>query len=143
MACVEEAPIAPVPQQIIPAQITTTDLDLDPGETATLTVSLTNTLEEEVRLTFPTSCQALVFIRNASGRVMTPASGNYQCAGVPSSLTLAVGETKRFTMDWGGGVEFGAAGTSARVPAGSYFASGELRSDGYHAIAFPIKIVVH
>lgn len=143
VACVEEAPVTPFPQQVIPAAITATDRDLQPGETSTLTVSLTNTLEEEVRLTFPTSCQAIVFIRNAQGRVTTPASGNYQCAAVPSSLTLAVGETKSFNVTWGGGVEFGTAGTSDRVPPGSYYASGELRADGYHAIAFPILIVVH
>jgi hypothetical protein len=143
VGCVEEAPITPFPRQVIPAAITASDSDLQPGETATLTVSLTNTLEEEVRLVFPTQCQAIVFIRNSQGRVTTPASGNYTCASVPSTLVLAVGETRTFDMQWGGGVEFGAAGTSQRVPPGEYFASGEMRADGYHAIAFPITIVVH
>jgi hypothetical protein len=143
IACVEEAPITPFPQQIIPTTITATDRDLESGETTTLTISITNTLDEEVRLTFPTSCQAIVFIRNSEGRVTTPASGNHLCAAVPSSLTLAVGQTKTFDVVWGGGIEFGPAGTSERVPPGSYLASGELRADGYHAIAFPITIVVH
>ena len=142
-ACVEKAPITPFPRQVIPTTITASDTDLQPGETATLTISITNTLEEEVRLTFPTSCQAIVFIRNENGRITTPPNGQYFCAAVPSSLTLAPGETKTFTRDWGGGVDFGAAGTSERLPPGSYFASGELRSDGYLAIAFPILIVVH
>jgi hypothetical protein len=143
LACVEEAPIAPFPRQVIPATITSSDTDLEPGETATLTISLTNTLEEEVQLTFPTSCQAIVFIRDERGRVTTPPNGQYLCAAVPSLLTLAAGETKTFTREWGGGVDFGAAGTSERVPPGSYYASGELRSEGYLAIAFPILIVVH
>ena len=142
-ACVEEATITPFPQQVIPTTITTSDTDLQPGETATLTISITNTLEEQVQMTFPTSCQAVVFIRNDNGRVTTPPNGQYLCAAVPSSLILAPGETKTFTREWGGGVDFGAAGTSERVPAGSYYASGELRSDGYLAIAFPILIVVH
>ncbi len=142
-ACVEEAPITPFPRQVIPTTITTSDSDLQPGETATLTISVTNTLEEQVQLTFPTSCQAIVLIRNDRGRVTTPPNGQQSCAAVPSSFTLAPGETKSFTRDWGGGVDFGAAGTSERVPAGTYYASGELRSEGYLAIAFPITIVVH
>ena len=105
-ACVEKPPAQPLPEQIIPTQITATDRDLQPGETTTLTVSITNTLEEEVELVFPTSCQALIFIRNASGRVFTPENGTYACAAVPSLLTIAVGATKSYTMQWGGGIEF-------------------------------------
>lgn len=141
-SCVEEAPISPYPEQIIPATITATAPNLQPGETITLTVSLTNTLDEEVELAFPTSCQALVFIRNASGRVLTPENGTYRCASVPSLLTLSAGATKTYNVQWGGGIEFGPAGTSTRVPPGTYYASAELRADNYHAIAFPISIVV-
>jgi len=142
-ACVEEATVTPFPVQDLVATITTSDRDLQPGETATLTVSVTNPFEEEVQLTFPTSCQAVVFIRDSRGRVTTPASRQYLCAAVSSVLILAAGETKTFTSVWGGGVEFGAAGSSDRVPPGSYYASAELRSDQTHAIAFPITIVVH
>jgi hypothetical protein len=142
-ACVEEAPIEPFPEQIIPATIVATDHDLAAGETTTLTVTLTNTLDQAVRLSFPTSCQALVFIRNSAGRVMTPENGTYECAAVPSSFTIDTGKTKTFDQQWGGGIEFGPPGTSARVPPGSYYASAELRANGYHAIAFPILIVVH
>jgi hypothetical protein len=142
-ACVEEAPVAAFPEQALPATITASDRDLLPGETATLTVSVTNPFEEDVLLTFPTACQAVVFVRDSRGRVTTPASGRYVCVSVPSSLLLAPGETKTFTSVWGGGVEFGAAGTSERVPPGSYYVSAELRADQIHAIAFPITIVVH
>jgi hypothetical protein len=142
-SCVEEAPVTPYPEQIIPATITASDRDLQPGETSTLTVTLTNTLEEEVELSFPTSCQALVFIRNATGRVLAPENGNYQCAGVPSLLSLPAGATKTYNLQWGGGIAFGPAGTSTRVPPGTYYASAELRADNYYAIAFPITIVVH
>ena len=141
-SCVEEPPLNPVPEQVIPAQITATDRDLNPGESTTLTVTLTNTLEQEVQLTFPTSCQALIFIRNSEGRVTTPENGTYQCAAVPSQITIPVGASKTYTVTWGGGIEFGPAGSSPRVPAGSYFASAELRADNYLAIAFPITIVV-
>ncbi len=141
--CVENATIAPFPEQLIPAFITATDRELLPGENTTLTVTLTNTLEQEVQLLFPTSCQALVFIRNSNGRVMTPENGTYECAAVPSSLTIGVGKSATFNIEWGGGIEFGPAGTSTRVPPGSYLASAELRADGYTAIAFPITIVVH
>jgi hypothetical protein len=142
MACVEEAPLNPVPEQVIPTFITATDRDLLPGESTTLTVTITNTLEEEVELAFRTSCQALIFIRNSEGRVMTPENGTYLCADVPSLLTLAAGASKSYNMTWGGGIEFGPAGSSPRLPAGSYFASAELRAENYLAIAFPITIVV-
>jgi len=141
--CVEEGAVTPFPEQIIPAQITATDRDLQPGENTTLTVTLTNTLDQVVLLTFPTSCQALVFIRNSAGRVTTPENGTYECAAVPSAITIQIGDSATFDIQWGGGIEFGPAGTSTRVPPGSYFASAELRADGYHAIAFPITIVVH
>lgn len=143
IGCVEKATVSPFPEQIIPAQITASDRDLQPGETATITVTLTNTLDQQVQLTFPTSCQALVFIRNSVGRVVTPENGTWECASVPSSLVLDAGETATYNFEWGGGSEFGPAGTSPRVPPGDYLASAELRADGYHAIAFPITIVVH
>lgn len=141
-ACVEKPPATGLPQQVIPAKITSSDSDLQPGETTTLTVTLENTLEEDVRLTFPSSCQYLIFIRDSAGRVTTPENGTWECAPVPSSLSIRAGETATYNLQWGGGIEFGAAGTSTRVPAGSYQAWAELRSDGYHAIAFPITIVV-
>jgi hypothetical protein len=141
-ACVEDAPVSPVPEQIIPTQIVATDRDLQPGETTTITVSITNTLDEEVQLSFPTSCQALVFIRTTAGRLATPEDGRFECAAVPTLLTLAPGATKSYNVTWGGGTQFGPAGSSPRVPAGSYFASAELRADNYLAIAFPITIVV-
>jgi hypothetical protein len=142
VACVEEAALEPFPEQIIPAAITASDNDLDPGESATLTVTLTNTLDQLVRLDFPTQCQALIFIRNASGRVMTPENGTYECATVPSTFSIEVGKTKTFQNQWGGGIQFGPAGTSMRVPPGTYYASAELRASNYHAIAFPITITV-
>lgn len=141
--CVEKASPPAFPEQVIPAQITASDSDLQPGESTTLTVTLTNTLEQEVILAFPTSCQALVFIRNEAGRVTTPEGGTYECASVPSLLTIPIGGTATFNLEWGGGIEFGPAGSSTRVPPGTYFASAELRADGYHAIAFPITIEVH
>ena len=141
-ACVEEAPTSGVPEQIIPTAITATDRDLAPGESTTLTVTITNTLDQAVQLTFPTSCQAQIFIRNTSGQITTP-SGGHNCAQVPSSFSLGVGASRTFAAEWGGGVEFGPAGSSARVPPGSYYASAEMRADGYIALAFPILIVVH
>lgn len=140
--CVEEAPEAPFPEQIIPATITASDRDLEPGETTTLTVKLTNTLEQEVQLAFPTSCQALVFIRNSAGRVTTPENGTYECVAIPSLIAIPIGGSVSYNVQWGGGIEFGPAGTSLRVPSGTYFASAEFRADGYHAIAFPITIEV-
>ncbi len=142
LACVERADFAPYPEQVLDARILASDRDLLPGEATTLTVSVTNTLDEPVRLTFPTTCQALVFIRNAQGRVTTPEDGTYECASVPSAVDIPVGETAEYQFVWGGGIEFGPPGSSTRVAPGSYYASAELRADGHTAIAFPILIVV-
>lgn len=141
-SCVEKAPPNPVPEQIIPAQITASDSDLEPGENTTLTVTLTNTLDEEVELVFPTSCQAFIYVRNSQGRVFTPEGGTYSCASVPSLVTIPAGAAKTYTVIWGGGIQFGPAGSSPRVPPGTYLASAELRASNYLAIAFPITIVV-
>jgi hypothetical protein len=142
VACVEEATLQPVPEQLLPTFMSASDRDLEPGESTTLTIRMGNPLEDVVQLTFPTSCQALVFIRNSSGRVMTPENGTYECASVPSILTIQPGDSATFSMVWGGGIEFGEPGTSPRVPPGDYYASAEFRADGYIAIAFPILIVV-
>lgn len=141
--CVEEATIPSVPDQILPTTMSATDRELDAGESATLTVKVANPLDQVVRLGFPTSCQALIVVRNAAGRITTPPNGQFQCASVPSELVIQPGDTARFNVDWAGGVQFGPAGTSERVPPGNYFASAELRADGYTAIAFPILIVVN
>jgi hypothetical protein len=143
IGCVEEAPVQTVPEQIIPMQIATTRAELLPGESTTLRVTITNTLETLVRLFFPSSCQAEVYIRNPSGRVVTPDGGTYECAAVPSLVTLAAGQAATFDFVWSGETEFGLPGTATRLPPGSYYASAEMHADGYTAIAFPILIVLH
>jgi hypothetical protein len=140
--CVESAEPPTLPEQILPVTITATDRELDPGESTTFTVAISNPLDELVRLTFPTSCQLLVFVKNGSGKVFTPKDGRHACASVPSVLTLEVGETKSYDVIWSGGIQFGTPGASERVPPGSYFASAEFRADGYIAIAFPILVEV-
>jgi hypothetical protein len=142
LACVEKADFAPYPEQVLDARILASDRDLLPGETTSLTVQITNTLTDPVRLTFPTTCQALLFIRNDKGRVTTPENGTYECASVPSALDILPGETAEYHFEWGGGIEFGPPGTSTRVAPGTYYASAELRAEGHTAIAFPILIVV-
>ncbi|NUQ12552.1 MAG: hypothetical protein HUU26_09560 [Gemmatimonadaceae bacterium] len=143
VGCVEGGDIPSAPEQVFPTTITASDQELEPGESTTLTVHVANPLDGAVRLTFPTSCQALIIVRNQQGRITTPPNGEYQCASVPSQLFIAAGDTARFTVVWAGGVQFGAPGTSERVPPGNYFASAELRAAGVTAIAFPILIVVH
>jgi hypothetical protein len=142
VGCVEEATVPRAPEQILPIQLTATDRDLGVGERSTLTVTLTNTLDQVVRLRFPTSCQAQVYIRNSQGRIVTPDGGRYECASVPSLLTIPVGQAATFDFTWSGEQAFGPPGTAERLPTGSYYASAELRADGYTAIAYPILITL-
>ena len=117
-ACVEEASVPTLPEQALPLRITASAGQLGPAEAITFRVTLTNPFDEVVRLAFPTSCQMLVFVRTAGGRVVTPENGTYQCAAVPSLLTIRANDSVSTMVTWRGGSEFVPPGSVTRLPAG-------------------------
>jgi hypothetical protein len=143
LACVEEATVPTVPEQILSLQVSSTAASFARGSSVTLTVTLTNTLEELIRLSFPTSCQALLYVRTSLGQVVTPENGTYDCATVPTQISLPAGEAANFTFVWSGESRFGPPGSGTQLPPGEYFASAELNADGYVGIAFPLRIVLN
>jgi hypothetical protein len=140
-ACVEQASLPTVPEQKLTMELTASVAEFSHGQSTTLTVSLTNPLEEAVRLSFPTSCQVGVYIRNSTNQVVAGSKPS-ECATVPSLITLQVGQTRTFTFTWSGESELGPPGSGTQLPAGSYYASAEMLADGYTGIAFPLLIVL-
>jgi hypothetical protein len=143
LGCVESPDIPTLPEQVLSMQVLADQTIFTRGASVTVSVVLTNTLDELVRLTFPTSCQAQLYVRTGLGRVVTPEDGDYNCASVPTQISLQAGEAITFTFVWSGESEFGPPGSGATLPPGDYFASAELNADGYRGIAFPIKIVLN
>jgi hypothetical protein len=141
MGCVEKASIPTVPEQILSMQLSALPRDLPRGQTMTLTVSLTNVLEEAVQLVFPTTCQVKLYIRDGANRLASPKS-DYSCATVPSQIELQPAEITTFTFTWSGESELGGPGSGTPLEAGSYYASAEMLADGYTGFAFPISIVL-
>jgi hypothetical protein len=139
--CVEEADIPTVPEQILPMQLSTSLRDLPRGQSATLTVSLTNSLEDRVELYFPTTCQVILYIRDQGNRVVARRRTD-DCARVPSLITLQPSQTTTFTFTWSGESELGPPGSGTALPAGTYYASAEMVAENYTGVAFPIIIVL-
>lgn len=139
--CVEKADIPTVPEQILPMQLSATERNLARGQSTVLTVSLANTLEQVVRLSFPSTCQVRLYIKDGNNRVAAPKTA-YSCASVPSLITLQPGQTRTFDFTWSGESELGPPGSGHPLPAGPYYASAEMLADGYTGVAFPILIVL-
>lgn len=142
-ACVEGADIPTVPEQILEISISANPLVLERGETTRLVVTLKNPLEEQVRLNFPSTCQVRLFVRDHLGRIVAPANGTYNCATVPSQITLEAGQSTTFPFDWSGEAALGPPGSGTPLPPGEYFASADLNADGYVGIAFPLRIILN
>lgn len=143
VACVESPGIPTVPEQVLSMQVSASAASFSRGSSVTFTVTLTNTLEEFIRLTFPTSCQALLYVRTTLGQVVAPPDGRYDCASVPAQISLPAGEATTFSFVWSGESQFGPPGSGAQLPPGDYFVSAELNADGYVGFAFPIKVVLN
>jgi hypothetical protein len=139
--CVEKADIPVAPVQILSMQVSASPRDLPRGESMTLTVTLTNTLDETVRLSFPTTCQVVLFIRDSGNRVVARHRTD-DCATVPSLITLHAGQSATFTFVWSGESELGPPGSGSPLPAGNYYASAEMEADGYTGIAFPLLVTL-
>jgi Intracellular proteinase inhibitor len=139
--CVEKATVPRVPEQILPMQLSTSLQVLERGQSTTLTVTLTNSLDVIARLTFPTSCQMILRIINSDNRLVA-STDQSTCASVPSQINLPVGSSRDFEFTWSGESRLGPPGSGTPLPAGSYYASAEMNAEGYVGVAFPLKITL-
>ena len=115
---------------------------LQVGTPDTISVTVTNTLDQGVRLEFAGLCQVFVTVRNAAGDVVTPRDGRPECLPVPTTLNLAAGGTQVFTVIWTGGFRFAPPDTPEKVPAGAYFVSADLVASGYSTFAPSFRVDV-
>lgn len=141
LACSNEPTVPGIGEQLIELRVSPAPTTLAPGQSTTITATLTNTLDEEVLLIFPTTCQILVYVRNETGRVVAPEAG-HNCPRVPSQLGIPALGTVTRTIVWDGRGEFGTGGTTARLPAGKYFVSARLEADNYRTVGFPVLVTL-
>lgn len=117
-------------------------LSLKAGDPDTILVTVANTLDQNVRLTFSGQCQVFVTVRNSAGDIVTPRDGRPECLPIASALTIAAGGTHDYVTVWTGGYKFAPPDTPEKVPAGAYYISAELIASGYSVIAPPFKVDV-
>lgn len=141
VACSDEATVPALGEQLIELRVSPAPTSLAPGQSTTITATLTNTLDEDVLLIFPSTCQILVYVRDAMGRVVTPAAG-HNCPRVVSQLGIPALGTVTRTVTWDGRGEFGTGGTTARLPAGKYYVSARLEADNYRTVGFPVLVTL-
>lgn len=112
------------------------------GDPDTIKVVVTNNVDAEVRLLFPTTCQVFITIRSQAGDIVTPRDGRPGCLNAVSQLRIPLGGSATFTTIWTGGYDFRPPDTSAKVPPGSYFVSAALIASGYSTVAPAFKVDV-
>jgi len=115
-------------------------LTLKAGDPDTIRVTVTNTLDQSVRLTFTGQCQVFVTVRDSDGDVVTPRDGRPECLPVPTALTLVAGGTQDYVYIWTGGYKFDPPDTPEKVPVGAYYVSADLVASGYSVVAPPFKV---
>jgi len=139
-ACTQSPTVPKIEEQVIGLSIGVSDSVLVAGKLDTIRVTVTNTLDQLVRISFPTTCQVKVYIRNSSGNVVLPSGGDYQCAGIISQLTIAAKGTTVLPFVWSGGQSFLPPDPTQKLPFGVYYVTASLDTDGLSLIAFPVRI---
>jgi hypothetical protein len=115
-------------------------LSLKAGDPDTIRVTVTNNLDQNVRLTFGSQCQVFVTVRNSAGDIVTPRDGRPECLPIASALTLVARGTREYLTIWTGGYKFLPPDTQEKVPPGAYFVTAELIASDYSVIAPPFKV---
>lgn len=71
-----------------------------PGETMRMTARLWNPGRQPVRLEFDSQCQVEFYVLAPDKTVLHPPGGGTTCVRAPSVLTLAPGDTVRYSGAW-------------------------------------------
>ncbi len=142
VACVEELEVPTIGLDEVSLELSLSTQTLKLGAVDTIRVRVVNNLDIPVRLTFPTTCQVVVTVRNRAGNVVTPRDGRPQCLPVQSQLTLPIGGSQVFTTLWSGGFDFAPPDTPDKVPPGTYFVYAEMVARGYSTLAPAFSVEV-
>jgi len=103
-ACNGSSPSSPTNPSPLRLTVSISQTVLQPGDIATLTFRLENAGAETVTLQFPSACQISPYIETAPGTVVYPGGGQWACAQVLTSLTLAPGGSKVEELRVRGGI---------------------------------------
>jgi len=107
-----------------------TTLELDPvtisaGDSTSVRITMRNTTEREIRVSFPDDRQVALLIRDSSGEV---AYTDDQTVAIPTYLSLGTFERWDTTMPWDGQARSG--GRRLQLPPGRYQVQAGLRRQG-------------
>ena len=103
-ACNGSSPSSPSDSSALRLTASISQTVLQPGDIATLTFRLENAGPETVTLQFPSACQLNPYIESPPGTVVYPGGGQWACAQVLTSLTLAPGGSKVEELRVRGGI---------------------------------------
>lgn len=140
-ACVQDPTIPSFGDQAIDLRIAISRQIIRVGEVDTITITATSNLDQTARIVFPSTCQMLIYIRNASGRVSAPENGLYDCVPVPSQLVLAAKASASQKYVWAGFAQLGPTGTTS-LPVGDYYISGRIDAQNYSTVAFAVRVTI-
>jgi len=113
---------------------------LQPGDIATLTFRLENAGPETVSLQFPSACQVSPYIERPPATVVYPGGGQWACAQVLTSLTLAPGASKVEELRVSGGIS--EMSSVLGLPPGDYAAFARIEGAATmqsEKVAFAVK----
>lgn len=140
LGCAQDPSVPKIGDLPVTISLRLSTLSLKAGDPDTVRVTVTNTLDQGVRLTFGSQCQVLVTVRNTQGDIVTPRDGRPECLPVPSALTLPPRGSQDYLTIWTGGYKFSPPDTPEKVPTGAYYVTAELRASGYTVVAPPFKV---
>lgn len=140
LGCTQDPSVPRIGDLPVTISLRLSTLSFKAGNPDTIEVTVTNNLEENVRLTFGGQCQVFVTVRNSAGDIVTPRDGRPECLPVPSSLTLVGRGTQKYISVWTGGYKFAPPDTPEKVPPGAYYVSADLIASGYSVVAPPFKV---
>lgn len=140
LGCTQDPSVPKIGDLPVTISLRLSTLSLRAGDPDTIRVTVTNNLDQNVRLTFGGQCQVFVTVRNSAGDIVTPRDGRPECLPIPSALTLVARGSQDYMTIWTGGYKFLPPDTQEKVPAGAYYVSAELIASGYSVVAPPFKV---
>jgi hypothetical protein len=142
-ACQEDPTVPKIGIPLVELSLSAAKQQIRVGEPDTIRVVARNTLTDAgVRLTFGSTCQILVFVRDSRGRVVVPDGGEHSCLPVPSQLTIPANQSVTQTFVWTGGTAFTPPEPPTALPPGVYFVTASIRASGYSTDAPAVRVTV-
>lgn len=137
-ACIQDPSVPKMRSEVV-LRLTVSRSSIRLGEADTIRVTATNNFGEPISIRFPNNCQVFAFIRDARGRIVTPAGG-WTCLPVASTLNLAKDEARTFTFVWTGNNVFAGGLQPAPLPPGEYFATATMQAGDFVIHSPPVRV---